>query len=184
MKTRQGFVSNSSTSSFCIYGTYECDFSDGILLHRTLKEIFPKQFDKLIENMKEYSVNEMSTTIKWIEDGMLESAFNFVRLRGCEHPLDDKSNFCQECGKPTWKTEPNLDKAEVQEYLSDDVDGILDGFPITYVHADGIEAIGMKYDSAPDDLTFGEFRNQTKDLLSKILGKEVKCKHIEDSYYN
>ena len=61
MKTRQGFVSNSSSTSFCIYGT-QLDFDKWnaisnaesfVRLLKKIKQEFPTDYDKCLEEIKQ-----------------------------------------------------------------------------------------------------------------------------------
>ncbi len=56
MKIRNGFVSNSSTSSFCIYGAYLSDFKGGV------KEVLrdcAKKIDKNVDDYKQWDLYEL-----------------------------------------------------------------------------------------------------------------------------
>ena len=52
MKERQGFVSNSSTSSFCIYGAaLSIDLSKPLKYIYKIKRACPKEFDEYVEGL-------------------------------------------------------------------------------------------------------------------------------------
>jgi hypothetical protein len=71
MKVRNGFVSNSSSSSFCIYGV-TLDFSDLIEKVKELKIITDEQSEKFDENNEWYELenilNEKTTLDIYIDN--------------------------------------------------------------------------------------------------------------------
>jgi len=89
MKVRQGFVSNSSSSSFVISGFYMPE-------DMTIESVVEKMFGK----DKDFPKRKKSTT-----------------SRGCEHHFVGSSKFCPECGKPIWIDKYYED--EYQDELSD-----------------------------------------------------------------
>jgi len=193
MKRRNGFVSNSSSSSFCIFGVSDFSLGDPIELFRSLKKEFPEDFDKFLLNQKNlisaYYSKEVGyrAIVKWIEEGMEGSPYESKDLRGCEHPIGgegaDMSLFCSQCGKPTWIKE-DICCEEDMEFITSDLYELFESFDtLSYVSGEGFSAIGMDYSSAPDDMTFGEFRAKANEIISKIVGKETKCEHICEDYY-
>ena len=89
MKTRQGFVSNSSTSSFLIfYKDKVCDkCGRGGILHEILKrsysygdntEIYTTDIDEAIKKLSEYPGEESS--VSWINDNrkLVNEGYHFI----------------------------------------------------------------------------------------------------------
>jgi hypothetical protein len=87
MKTRNGFVSNSSTSSFICNVCGE-EFSG--------YDASPSEFDCCTCENEHIMCNDHFKDVK-IEP---------VTIEGCEHTYDrTKAKFCPECGKEAWKDE-------------------------------------------------------------------------------
>jgi len=113
MKIRNGFVSNSSSSSFCLYGV--C-----------------------------------------IDHGELVTAYDDVPRDEEEKPTDCTYEMCE---------------------------SIASAYGLTYTHDGESQCyyFGKGYSSAPDDMTFGEFRKLTKEAVSKFTS--IDCRHIIEETY-
>jgi len=194
MKNRKGFVSNSSTSSFCIYGTNDFSFGDPIEFYKTIRKEFPEQFKELLKDLAENyggddSDEASKKIIAWMQGGMEGNILEATIVRGCEHPIkegdEEKNKFCSECGKLTWVMDHVVCEDDIESVLMDDTYWLMEYFPeLTYV-SDGdvmMVALGFDYSKAPDDMTFGEFRKRAKKMISKFAGKELECKHIAEEY--
>lgn len=186
MKIRNGFVSNSSSSSFCIYGTEDVSFGDGVVLLKTLRENFPEEFEKMVSRWEKYAKSaKQKKIVQWIRDGLEGDILESKKVRGCDHKIKDDVKFCPECGKDAWIVEEIISQDDLDEYTAEEPCEIFECFEgLEYITSDGYEAIGLAYESAPDEMTFGEFRAKADDIISKIAGKKVKCKHLEDVVYN
>ena len=95
MKTRNGFVSNSSTSSFVLIGF----------------DIDRKKFDRLTLLSKLYPHNK---EVKKLSEKI---AKGFRKERCCKHPVA-RNPCCASCGKPMWK------KIDLREELDEEIDGL------------------------------------------------------------
>lgn len=113
MKIRNGFVSNSSSSSFCLYGV--C-----------------------------------------LEKHQLLGAYDDIPRDEGENPTDCTYEMCE---------------------------AVASKYELTYTH-DGecqVYYFGKGYSSAPDDMTFGEFRKSVKDATSKFTDQDP-SHHVEEVY--
>jgi len=84
MKIRNGFVSNSSSSSFVISGFY---MPKGM----TIESVVEKMFG----NDEDFPKKQAPETV-----------------RGCKHPVVNDAKFCPICGQPTWITNDFEDEYE------------------------------------------------------------------------
>ena len=77
MKIRMGFVSNSSSSSFCIWGV--CIDSEKEIKDRFLQSGFLKEYEKeIIARMNKYATEKITNLDDIFEDGIGE-VFYFLR---------------------------------------------------------------------------------------------------------
>jgi hypothetical protein len=186
MKIRGGFVSNSSTSSFCIYGAelgyLNCDM---IELMQRCEKIAPKEYEKfwhghLLEAKKRKDKDAIKI-FECIKDiGNPKWFGKEVKIRACNHQLSTKAKFCPQCGKPIWLEEPLVNEDDVYETISDLSHEFFEEFVINREGYDS-EYFGKTYDGVADDVTFGEFRKETQRLLSALAGKKVKCEYISST---
>lgn len=177
MKKREGFVSNSSTSSFVCYGVGDISIKRWDKLAIELKKRDPKWYASQIDRLKKYGNKEV------LIDGLenpetLEEKLKFQRVRTCNHDIDTSNKFCPECGQVVW--------IEKQAVSQDDLEGHLRDWlyeepaGIRYCCSDGWEALGFDYQDIPDDMTMGEWRKQAHEFLSAVLEKKVECHYIEE----
>lgn len=98
MKTREGFVSNSSTSSFCIYGVEveSPDFSDPKLLS-TLRELVALTGDEEVFSLEEDERAELladdEKLIEWAEDEPYETMEVLVERGELEYHSGDGFSY-------------------------------------------------------------------------------------------
>lgn len=155
MKVRIGFVSNSSSSSFCAYGVsldwYEVD---PVKLALGIKKNFPERYKELFsvegEDREDYDDIEMWDKALELEDENVSEEM--------EEFLDNQ-------------------KFDLVYMIESDRLDILVGEEVMY--------IGKRYDGCDDDLTFGEFRDiackDIRDLCLSEYGFEdsLDFRHIE-----
>lgn len=93
MKIRNGFVSNSSTSSFVIAGFY-------LPKNTTIEKVL----EKLYSGKKDFPKRKPPT-----------------KIRGCSHKEIMDAEFCPTCGMPMWDENDSEEeyKEEVSEYVED-----------------------------------------------------------------
>jgi len=141
MKIRTGYVSNSSSSSFCIIGV--CGQWVGCLAAAE---------NLLFQNMKDYLPDRRPETTK---------------ERGCEHPEQD-SEFCPQCGAIIWIIEKGEYKWD--DYNQFDWGMCTDGEWVNFYgdyepHYAGIDAIPLLQNmSIPQAEIY--FREHIKDNLN------------------
>jgi hypothetical protein len=113
LKLRNGFVSNSSTSSFVVIGFLvdSCDSIDDI----ALVEEFGCTCSSLTKK-----INEYKSLL-----GLPEKS------RGCEHAEMD-ANFCPECGKPMWVESKS--KERINDLRMDIHERVMEGLPSLSFH--------------------------------------------------
>ncbi|MDD5651742.1 MAG: hypothetical protein PHF86_15205 [Candidatus Nanoarchaeia archaeon] len=143
MKIRKGFVSNSSTSSFLIYGTaIDSEDRDVILINE-------------IKKLK--TIEEFKSVYKYTD----EEIYNIIHQ---ENQTVDQiiENFTEEY-EGEW------------EDLKCDSDLFLGTSDVGY-------CIGKSPSSAPNDITFGDWKKQIEEETSELLGKKVKCGWIDKAW--
>ena len=176
MKIRKGFVSNSSASSFCAYGIRVDGDFDYLKYAKAMKKHFPEEFKKAFSDINPDNPMVKEAILN-INDG---SYFEDKKRPGCEHEVNrDKVKFCPECGVQSWIEEPLVDEDDVEDWIKDaayDMGGLSTG------GYEGIEYVGLCYEDAPDDQTFGEFRARAKKILQEIFGDNIEVKHIEEAW--
>ena len=127
MKIRNGFVSNSSSSSFAIYGTMIS---------------IDQLFEALVKN-KVFTQEEVDACIE--EQGEVEE----IRYGNCITKLLGED-------------------FTVEGNFEDDI---------------SILSVGRKLDSIKDDETGKQFKENTKNILEKIFGKDITCDYDIDQTY-
>jgi len=177
MKIRNGFVSNSSTSSFCIYGALVPHSIPYIRLGIVLKKYFPNKWEELVTRYRS-SCNEKIVAASLDIDN--PEHFRKKKVRACDHDVDTNKQFCPECGLEMWKTTQDVDEDGMVDFIQD---SMYDFEPLK-ICGDDRGCIGRSYKSASDQETFGEFRRNTELILEEIFGEKVECHHIEQTYYS
>ena len=186
MKIRNGFVSNSSSSSFVLYGvSIDSELAPAKLAKYMLKNC-PKEYAKAVkESVGMFEGDKEKMTEALMNPGD-KKYFKSKMVRTCEHAIATETvKFCPECGKPSWTEVSELDEDDYNEILYEITQAFDFGDSgIIYQTGEGGTFIGRDYEHIPDDMRFGDFKKQTQEMVSDILGKKVKCSHIEEVVYN
>jgi len=85
MKIRNGFVSNSSSSSFCIYGV-SVDKSS-IMEEKTFMDFAKKEINVINQNDDDFEINDEDLNFDMIND-ILDAILNDFNLPGSYGPYD------------------------------------------------------------------------------------------------
>lgn len=183
MKTRRGFVSNSSTTSFCIYGA-RCKPTIEDL--KKFKKALPEKYLKAMEEFKSGAYSEWrKNTAALMENLDNADFFKDIRKRGCEHTISYATNdivkFCPECGKPVWIIErnPNVEKLKELE----DAEFLANALGLEYHSGEeGDGYIGRSWTGIKDNETGADFKRSVDEILEVINGK--KGQSISEAWYN
>lgn len=176
MKIRQGFVSNSSTTSFCIYG---------VCFER----------DEVIENLKELKINDPVLFQKGIDnlakkDYYADDVKFFKKLgvkSGKKSEEDDENISVEDSLKKTY----GLNEEDEEEFDEDEYDLDIsmlfeDMFPeleLENHYGQGGELyVGRSWSSIKDDETGKQFKDSIEASLKKILGNDIECGHHEEAF--
>jgi hypothetical protein len=162
MKIRTGFVSNSSTTSFCIYG-----------VELELSEIFSVDTLIDIKNNKPDIWNEIKDLIQnGDDDSNNDNDVNF--LEGISPSLTDDEKASIE-DRLTCCIENNWNTSYVIEQLVD-IDLVMKNpYDCQYY-------IGEYLTSMRDDQTYGDFKEDIKNRLEKVFGKDIECSVLEEAW--
>jgi len=158
MKTRQGFVSNSSTSSFCIYGTAIEKDATALLkllrenapdMFKSIQKVVLKQCDQYKDDYPPESIEEMK---KWIRD-----------IDNVDCALDEVDDYevIYEIEKALKKSGSNL------------------GFEIPSEFDEVF--IGREWSSVGDNETGLQFKDKIEEDIKKFFGKQ-KCATHQEAY--
>jgi len=194
MKKRQGFVSNSSTSSFCIYGISigsSADIGSDNWIDALKKfkskspELLISRIDGVIDKIKSRSNGDISdynqkridayNLVKNIDSDEL---FADQRVRGCEHDIDENTNFCSECGNPVWRKVENKNLEILKDLLDDET-----GFLLVGLECHAGSYVGRSWCTVGDEETGAEFKKSVENAV-KLLSLNGKCSTIEEAWYN
>jgi hypothetical protein len=180
VKIRNGFVSNSSTTSFSIYGIYvENDIFSPVDILFTLSKSKQKLYNEVIEYLQnsitnylgdcpEPNKNEGSIKIVSRYTAMIESFKN-----------NDKKSFKNHL-KQLSNEDCDFDMESFDYELYDIVERC--GLEtISIFRGDGYIYIGRSFSSIRDEETGKQFKESTVTLIRDILGKKVKCSVIEET---
>jgi len=155
MKQRQGFVSNSSTTSFCIYGTYLNSF-DKISLVNAIKKTglanLISKIDEMLKNEHYWAKRnkaqlEMLKRIEELDENEMEIVEHFLQC--------NSERFLKLC--------------------------LGDSFSINY-GPDGDLYIGRNWSEIRDNETGAQFKENVEESLRSFLEVDLKCSTYEEAW--
>jgi len=157
MKIRNGFVSNSSSSSFCIYGAY-------VPFNSSLNNIF-----KLLKKIQEVKPEEYK---KWMDS-------DFKRENITREMYEFLLNISEKTKKEFMLLEGNKgeDEDEIASEWQDYMIDILESMGLYACYVDDLY-IGRCYQNIGDSETGKQFKDSTQEIITKLFNK--KCEHIEE----
>jgi hypothetical protein len=173
MKIRDGFVSNSSTTSFSIYGRYidsdQIPFANLILF---TKEHAPKVYKGFLKDAKDCSEEPKGEVDQSVADslenetkiwGALLEALQSGDLKKIKRAVKD----IVECDNTLlYELLYALDEAHVINI---------------YTTEDGSIYIGRDWTTMRDDQTKGDFKKDTCELIALATGQKRKCEAISET---
>ena len=158
MKVRNGFVSNSSTTSFCIYGsTVSVDDSKGLDLFKEIQKRNPEEYAKFLSDYKEKisSKEYMRKNIPYVDlmlkinDLTEEEEEVLIEKYLCGEILEIISNvFNVKAYYPPW-----------DDYYC-----------------------GVSWTAMGEDETKLEFKERVGKLMKMIFGEEIQCGTCEEAW--
>jgi hypothetical protein len=163
MKTRIGFVSNSSSSSFCIYGyelpvprlRYSDSWSEVIRLYKTIQDKYPDIFNKFVNKI---TANEAGNRYDKKELLLLSKLNNLSYEDACKLFEDE---YCEE----------SL------------IEGLLEDLGLSIFNMMGeYEYVGRSWDTVRDDETGLQFKNSIESVIHNLFGADKKCVSIEEAW--
>jgi len=189
VKSRIGFVSNSSTTSFCIYGAaFESEPTLTIQALRDFRSQYPADFAENIRGLGSSKSPWASKVLKMLTQIDDASACSPAKVRNCEHSYDTQSPFCPHCGKPTWK-EVASSVQETLDSLSDDWYDAAKYFKLeSHSGQEGCGFyLGRSYTSMDQEQTRKQFEEDIRNRLTCLFWDKIdkmKFGIHEEAYYN
>lgn len=169
MKTRHGLVSNSSSSSFCIYGISVGEFrwepSELFRFIKTFKQEFPEKFNEHVESSIELWASQKESEIYAYRVNM----YNFFKTDLTDKGYDD---FLSAAGS-TDEEDSNNNREEISEII----DSLLGKIALTmYTWYDARESwIGRSFSKIGDSETGLAFKQDIQNKINKLFGPDEKC---------
>ena len=169
MKIRNGFVSNSSSSSFCIYGIRG---SAGIEDVKKFQKAFPDKFKMAVDKLRESKYESEKSAVTILEKLGNEDYFKDITARGCDHAITvENAKFCPECGKSTWITIENPSKKELARLNDAEFCARIMGLG-NFGGGEMGDYLGRSWASIGDNETGAEFKKSVDDILMITDGKK------------
>jgi len=191
MKIRNGFVSNSSSSSFSMYGTNDFEIDSTIEMLRRIKKHDSVRYLKAVEQIAK-EVDFTPAQYGALTNIDSENPFGASMERGCEHVMGAKDKFCPTCGKPAYEKIVVVADDEFEELIDEIIasqDEDENGFMalltgLTIKSADSEQYLGRMYEWMKDDETLRDFKKTTEKMAEVITGKPVKLERCDVTYYS
>jgi hypothetical protein len=166
MKTRQGFVSNSSSTSFCIYGT-QLDFDKWnaisnaesfVRLLKKIKQEFPTDYDKCLEEIKQEKNPEYYGK-------QLDVAERITEIKISDGP-------------------ELLYEDDEEDGYFELVHDFIGFFGLGYFYVPDLEGIwvGRSWSAIDDNETGLKFKTQIEEIVGSLFGE--KCGTYEEAWYS
>ena len=163
MKTRIGFVSNSSSSSFCIYGyelpvpclRYSDSWSEIIRLYKIIQDKYPDIFNKFVSKT--------------------------VNNKFYQQHRQKEIRLLTSCNDLSYEDTCKLFEGEsIEESL---IEGLLEDLGLSIFNMMGeYEYIGRSWDTVKDDETGLQFKDSIESVIHNLFGSDKKCASIEEAW--
>jgi len=163
MKIRNGFVSNSSSSSFCIYGfeTHRIELDEAIEILRKFKEEEPDIFNSNVTEKINYFKKASKSDNYWNEKVKIYELIQNI----------DRESVIRQC-----------ENKQILEKFLDDQDSFYEIIGLSYHSMEYDGYAGRSWSSIKDDETGLDFKKSVERVAKYISGK--KCDTIEEAWYN
>ena len=170
MKIRNGFVSNSSTTSFSIYGTelkYNDLFSIDVL--KNIKKNKPKLFKEILNDL-----NDIKKDGNYVEE--------IVEIQNFLKSLGSKTKITKKRAQEMISLMGEFD-ISISDLLYEDKKLEIHNYPY-YDKEESLYYIGVPLTGMKKSETVTQFRKRARDEIRKIVKKKgMKFENIEGSYW-
>lgn len=159
MKTRNGFVSNSSSTSFCIYGAFVGDIGGKVPMGYRILKFLKNHHEEYFNGLFKDDDSEAMLALKDIDKLDLKKPGKFIENL---EELDEENG-------------------ELDDFFADlcfmDFDD-----KIGLMYNENYGALGFSYTVVPDEMIMGAWKTMVREAIKEITGKDLKCEHIEEAY--
>jgi len=159
MKRRSGFVSNSSTSSFCLQGAYLGDFLEALEM---IKKQDPEAYGKKIK--------------EFFEDQLKESFEGYLKRESKAEQDEAKVD----CEKEIKRFIELKDEEIAYDYESAELLQEFNWGDLSIEVGEETFLVGLPYSQLGENETGGEFKKRAQKAIDDVLGKGIKAKFLCD----